>query len=270
MNNRPIGIFDSGVGGLTVMAEIMRLLPNEDLIYFGDTAHVPYGSKSKEVVTGFSVAIASFLVSQNVKMIVVACNTASAFALAALRKKFNVPVLGVIEPGAKAAVELTSRGRIGVIGTEGTIRSASYSKAIRALAPRAQVFEQACPLFVPLVEEGWLTHRVTQTVAREYLVPLLKKNIDTLVLGCTHYPLIKSVIHNAASSRINLVDSAEATAKEVAALLRKNACASSAAGKGHSRFFVSDAPEKFQSVGERFLGRPVKPVKKISLNEGTL
>jgi glutamate racemase len=266
VNNRPIGIFDSGVGGLTVMAAITQLLPSENLIYFGDTAHVPYGSKSREVVTGFSTAIASFLTAQNVKMIVVACNTASAFALPALKRKFNVPVLGVIEPGSKQAVATTRNGRIGVIGTEGTVTSKSYSRAIFRLHKPAEVFAQACPLFVPFVEEGWLDHPVIRQVAREYLAPLIKNNIDTLVLGCTHYPLIDKVIRDAAGGKITLIDSAAATAREVLSILQALHLHSDETRRGRARFFVSDAPLKFQAVGERFLGRPVSPVRKINLD----
>lgn len=248
------------------MAEIMKLLPNEDLIYFGDTAHVPYGSKSREVVTGFSRDIASFLTGQKVKMIVVACNTASAFALSALRKELDVPVVGVIEPGARAAAAVTRNQRIGVIGTYGTIKSMSYTVAIRRLDAKAKVFGQPCPLFVPLVEEGWLDHPVTARVAREYLEPLTEKDIDTLVLGCTHYPLIKKVVRSALSSRITLIDSAAATAKEVAAVLEKKGLCSGGKRRGRYRFFVSDAPKKFQMIGERFLGYPIAPVKKVSLD----
>lgn len=263
---RPIGIFDSGVGGLTVTAEIMRLLPKEDIVYFGDTAHVPYGSKSKEVVTGFSLDIASFLVSRNVKMIVVACNTASAFALPALRRRFNVPVVGVVEPGAKEALSSTYNGRIGVIGTEGTIRSAQYTKAIRRLDKRAKVFSAACPLFVPLIEEGWLEHEVTSRVAEEYLGKLIDEKIDTLVLGCTHYPLIKKTLKQVSHrSPVRLIDSAEETAKEVAALLKKLGAENAGPSRGTCRFFVSDSPDKFRTVGQRFLGRAIAPVKKLDL-----
>jgi len=194
MNNRPIGIFDSGVGGLTVMAEIMKILPGEEIVYFGDTAHVPYGSKSPEVVTSFSLDIAAFLLKQKVKLIVVACNTASAFALPTLEKKLKIPVIGVIEAGSSAAIRASRSGRIGIIGTEGTIRSSSYPRAIGSLDRSAKIFSKPCPLFVPLVEEGWLNHSVTIAVAGEYLRPLVAKKIDVLVLGCTHYPLIKRVL----------------------------------------------------------------------------
>jgi glutamate racemase len=248
------------------MAAIRQLLPCEDLIYFGDTAHVPYGPKSREVVTGFATAIASFLTAQKVKMIVVACNTASAFALPALHKRFDVPVIGVIEPGSESAVAATKTGRIGIIGTHGTIASRSYPRAIRRLKKEAIVFSQACPLFVPLVEEGWLDHPVTRQVVREYLAPLMKDRIDTLVLGCTHYPLIKDMIRAVAGTRITLIDSAAATARKVAAVLRAHDLLTASRRPGSCRFFVSDAPQKFRAVGERFLGQAIAPVRKISLD----
>jgi glutamate racemase len=264
MNNRPIGIFDSGLGGLTVMSEIVRLLPHEDVVYFGDTARVPYGSKSKEAVTRFSLEIAAFLATQKVKMIVVACNTASAFALETLRHTLPVPVLGVIEPGARTAATVTATGRVGVVGTQGTINSASYTNAIQDINPKIKVVAQACPLFVPLVEEGWLDHPVTLTVAQEYLAPVIAKNVDTIVLGCTHYPLIKKVIRKVAGPSIRLIDSATATAHEVVSTLHNREIACSSIKKGSCRFFVSDAPEKFRAIGRRFLGRDIAPVKKIN------
>lgn len=265
MNSRPIGIFDSGLGGLTVMAEIHKKLPGEDLIYFGDTAHVPYGSKSKEVVTGFSREISAFLLRKKVKMIVVACNTASAFALPALRKGFKVPVIGVIEPGAKAALSVTLKGKIGVIGTEGTIKSSTYTKALKRLDGRAKVRGAACPLFVPLVEEGWLTHPVTRMVAREYIAPLSRRGIDTLVLGCTHYPLLKKVIGAAAGKGIALIDSATATAVEVAGVLKDLGMENPRVSGGRCGFYVSDSPAKFRKLGQRFMGQAIQSVKKVAL-----
>jgi glutamate racemase len=265
MNNKPIGIFDSGLGGFTVMSEIRKMLPGEDLIYFGDTAHVPYGSKSKEVVTGFSVEIAKFLLSKKVKLIVVACNTASAFALPALRKKFKTPMIGVIDPGAKAALGVTLRRKIGVIGTEGTIKSSSYTKAIKRLDGRARVFAAACPLFVPLVEEGWITHPVTASVAREYISPLAKKGIDTLLLGCTHYPLIKDTIKQAAGKGIVLIDSATTAAVEVAGTLKNLALDNNRVSGGKCSFYVSDSPAKFKKLGRRFMGRTITTVKKVAM-----
>lgn len=267
VNNNAIGIFDSGVGGLTVMAEIMRLLPSEDIIYFGDTAHVPYGSKSPEVVSEFSQNIASYLVSKKVKIIVIACNTASAFALGALRKKFKIPIIGVIEPGSKSAVKSTKNCRIGVIGTEGTIKSSSYSRAISRLRSNSSVFLKACPLFVPLVEEGWICHPITEQVAREYLNPLLENRIDTLVLGCTHYPLIKDTIQKVVGEGISLIDSASATAEEVASVLTQRGLAANNKRRAKYRFFVSDSPDKFRHTGELFLKYPITHVKKVSLDD---
>jgi glutamate racemase len=265
MNRKPIGIFDSGLGGLTVMAEIRKKLPGEDLIYFGDTAHVPYGSKSKEVVTGFSKDISKFLLRKKVKMIVVACNTASAFALPVLRNSYSVPVVGVIEPGAKAALSVTARGKIGVIGTEGTIKSSTYTKALKRLDGKARIFAAACPLFVPLVEEGWLKHPVTAAVAREYISPLSRKGIDTLVLGCTHYPLLKKVIGAAAGRGIALIDSATATAVEVAGILKNQGMENPRVSGGECGFYVSDSPAKFRKLGQRFLGKAIASVRKVEL-----
>jgi glutamate racemase len=265
LNNKPIGIFDSGLGGLTVMSEIRKMLPGEDLIYFGDTAHVPYGSKSKEVVTGFSAQIAKFLLSKKVKLIVVACNTASAFALPALRKNFKTPMVGVIEPGAKAALGVTLKRKIGVIGTEGTIKSSSYTKAIKRLDRRARIFTAACPLFVPLVEEGWLRHPVTSAVAKEYVSPLARKGIDTLLLGCTHYPLLKETIKRAAGSGIVLIDSATTAAVEVAGILKNLSLENKRSKGGKCSFFVSDSPAKFKKQGQRFMGRAIKSVKKVEM-----
>ncbi|MFH1368676.1 MAG: glutamate racemase [Elusimicrobiota bacterium] len=265
MDGRPIGIFDSGFGGLTVMAEIRKLLPREDLIYFGDTAHVPYGSKSKEVVTGYSADIAKFLLSKKVKMIVVACNTASAFALPALKAKLKVPVIGVIEPGAKAALSVTLKRKIGVIGTEGTVKSSSYTKALKRLDPRIRIFAVACPLFVPLVEEGWLKHPMTYRVAKEYITPLVRKGVDTIVLGCTHYPLIKSVIKKTAGKSVSLIDSAAATAVEVAGTLKNLGIESQRSKGGKCIFYVSDAPAKFKLLGRKFMGQVITRINKVAM-----
>lgn len=261
----PIGIFDSGLGGLTVMAEVMKALPNENIIYFGDTAHVPYGSKSKDTVTKYSLDIAAFLVSKKVKLIVVACNTASAMALDELRKRLDVPIIEVIGPGARAALSVTKRARIGVIGTEGTIKSSSYARAIKKLDRKAKVFGKACPLFVPLVEEGWLGHKVTKEVAKEYIKPLLKNRIDTIVLGCTHYPLIKKVIAAAAGPGVKLIDSAQAAASEVLEALLELEISNLSGKKGRYEYYVSDIPGKFTEVACRFLGRAIKPVRKVNV-----
>lgn len=265
MNNRPIGIFDSGLGGLTVMAAIKKYLPKENIIYFGDTARVPYGSKSKEAVTNFSREIVDFLISKNVKMIIVACNTASAFALQDLKKKVKIPIIGVIEPGVRAALK-KSDGRIGVIGTEGTINSSSYTKAINKFGKKIKVYTKACPLFVPLVEEGWVNHSITSQVIKEYLQSLKKKGVDTIVLGCTHYPILKNAIKKIMGSRVHVIDSATAVAAETAQILNKNNISNKKQNRGKQMFFVSDMPNKFKILAKRFLGSTqFFPVKKIVL-----
>jgi glutamate racemase len=264
IKNKPIGIFDSGFGGLTVMSAINGLLPDESLIYFGDTAHVPYGSKSKNAVVKFSKDIASFLIKSDVKLLVIACNTASAFALDALKKSVHVPVVGVIEPGAKAAVKSAKNGRIGIIGTEGTVASGSYFKAVKKIS-KASVFQQACPLFVPLVEEGWNKGKITEDIIGVYLKPLLSKKIDALVLGCTHYPLLKELISRAAGKGVELIDSAKATACEVREILSEKDMFACKKNKAVLKFYVSDNPEKFQKIGGRFFSKRIKSVKKVNL-----
>jgi len=262
--NKPIGIFDSGFGGLTVMSALSKMLPAENMIYFGDSAHVPYGSKSKEAVTGFSKDIAGFLISKDVKMIVVACNTASALALPVLQKTLKVPVVGVIEPGAKTAVRATKNKKIGIIGTEGTVNSRTYEKAIKKIS-RCRVYTRACPLFVPLVEEGWNSGKITESIARAYLEPLLAKKIDTLVLGCTHYPLLKKVIGRIAGKDIELIDSADATAREVKDILLKNDLLSPEKMPGKRAFYASDNPEKFKKIGGGFFRGKINKVQKVNL-----
>jgi len=264
-SNLPIGIFDSGLGGLTVMSEVMKLMPTENIIYFGDTAHVPYGSKSKETITGYACAITRFMVNRKVKLVVVACNTASALALSTLKKRFRVPIIEVIGPGAKAAINATNNMRIGVIGTESTVNSGSYSVAIKKLNTRARVIEKACPLFVPLVEEGWLDNAVTRQVAKQYIAPLSKHGIDTIVLGCTHYPLIKSVIADAAGKGVKLIDSARAAADEVIDALLELGISNCSSTVGRHEYFVSDMPQKFYNSARRFLGREIKSARKVNL-----
>jgi len=261
----PIGVFDSGVGGLTVVRALMERLPFENLIYFGDTARVPYGSKSPATVRRYALEAAAFLVHHQVKMLVVACNTASSVALDELAERFRLPVIGVIEPGARRAVSLTRNGRIGVIGTEGTIKSQAYTRAIQSLDPCVEVFAAACPLFVPLVEEGWLEHQVTRLTAREYLQPLLNRNIDTLVLGCTHYPLLKGVLQEVLGEQVQLIDSAEATALTVAECLRAENRLR-VVEPSRARFFVTDVPERFQRVGGAFLGTALNEVEQVVLD----
>ena len=253
-------MFDSGIGGLTVFKALQRRLPRESLIYFGDWAHIPYGTKSREAVTGFSLGIGRWLVRQRVKMIVVACNTASAFALDALKRELPVPVLGVIEPGARAALRVGRGAKVGVIGTEGTVASHAYRKALRKLSPRLGVVESACPLFVPLVEEGWWDGDVTREVARRYLAPLKRERLGALILGCTHYPLLKPVIRGAVEGRVALVDSAEETAREAAATLAREGLAGTGP-RGTPRFVTSDAPERFKLLARRLLGVAVPRVE---------
>jgi glutamate racemase len=259
-SSAPIGVFDSGLGGLTVAHEIMRQLPAESLIYFGDTARVPYGPKSPDTVRRYSREISAFLLEQGVKAIVVACNTATAHALPTLRDELDVPVIGVVEPGARAAVRATRSGHIGVIGTAGTIRSQAYVRAIHAENPDVRVTALACPLFVPLVEEGWTNHEATHLVAEEYLAPFVKDPIDTLVLGCTHYPLLKPVIGEIVGRSVRLIDSAEETALDARRMLAANDLAASE-GEGAYRFIASDDPQQFLTLGRRFLGSAIERVE---------
>lgn len=258
---RPIGVFDSGIGGLTVAHEIMRQLPAESIVYFGDTARVPYGPKSPDTVCRYSREIGQFLRTEEVKAIVIACNTATAHALPRLREEFEFPVVGVVEPGARAAVRASGQGHIGVIGTAGTIRSGAYERAIRTFAPDARITARACPLFVPLVEEGWLDHPVTEMVAREYLMPLIEAEIDSLVLGCTHYPLLKPLLCRILGDRVVLIDSAAETASEIGAVLRKAQLDAPAGTEPTHRFVASDDPLQFLQLGQRFLGDAIEGVE---------
>ncbi len=268
MNRRPIGVFDSGIGGLTVVRALMHQLPHESLIYFGDTARVPYGNKSPETVRRYSREILAFLLARDVKLVVVACNTASAHALADLKKVSPVAVEGVIEPGARAAVAASRSGRIGVIGTAGTVASGAYVRAIEAADGKVQVMPQACPLFVPLVEEGWLEHPATRLIAEEYLAPLRSHQIDTLVLGCTHYPLLKPLLGDLLGPSIALIDSADETAAAVSRELASSTLHAPATADGHVHFVVSDDPKRFVKVGKMFLGERVKDVELKVIGEG--
>jgi glutamate racemase len=262
-----VGIFDSGVGGLTVLREMIRVLPQEDTIYFGDTARVPYGTKSPETVTRYAHEITSFLMRRDIKLLVVACNTASAVALASLKRHFPIPVVGVIEPGARRAVEVTRSGRIGVIGTSGTIRSSAYTRAIKRLSPTAEVLTKACPLFVPLAEEGWTDNPVARLTAESYLQELKDANIDTLVLGCTHYPLLKPVIAEIMGAGVTLVDSAAETARTVADILSQKSLLRPASEVGNHHYYVSDIPAGFIRVGNRFLGGRLGDVYQVNLDQ---
>jgi glutamate racemase len=260
----PIGIFDSGIGGLTVLKEIQTVLPAEDTIYLGDTARVPYGIRSPETVTRYSFENTKFLVSKGIKILVVACNTVSSVSLEAIKTSITIPVVGVIEPGAKAAVAATRHGRIGVIGTDATIKSSAYAKAIKTLDGSIEVFGLACPLFVPLVEEGWTDGVVAELTAERYLKDLAGKGIDTLVLGCTHYPLLKAVLSKVMGDGVDLIDSAIETAREIKSILGALSLLNSAGGELR-RFYVTDSPEKFVQVGERFLGKKIDYIRKIEL-----
>ncbi len=251
---KPIGVFDSGLGGLTVLKAIVERLPGEDTIYLGDTARFPYGIKSADTVVRYSEQNAAFLVDKGIKLLVVACNTASVNSLPVLKSRWDIPVVGVIEPGARAAAARTKSGRVGVIGTRATIDSGAYERSIGRLLPTAAVFGVPCPLFVSLAEEGWTDNDVADLVAGKYLAPFRGTGIDTLVLGCTHYPLLKSVIRNAVGSSISLIDSATETAKEVADVLEKLKWQGSSASRTVRRFYVTDSPSRFEKIGKRFLG----------------
>jgi glutamate racemase len=268
MDGRPIGIFDSGIGGLTVVREVRRRLPAESLIYFGDTARVPYGTKSPRVVYDFAFQDTRFLIGQDVKMIVVACHTVSSIALASLQEAFSLPILGVVEPGVEAALAATRNGRIGVIGTRATVLSGAYERSFSASRPGVSVFMQACPLFVPLVEEGWLEGDVTGRVAELYLKPLIEKGVDTLVLGCTHYPLLKPVLQKVMGGGIVLIDSAEETSRTVAEKLAGDGIRSGSGPAAEPRFFVSDIPHHFRRVGELCLGESMRQVVQVDLEAG--
>ena len=265
----PIGVFDSGIGGLTVVAEIMRQLPNEEIVYFGDTARLPYGPKSNDTVTQFAIQDAEFLLEHGVKNIVVACNTASSIAVEALSSRYEVPVIGVIEPGALAAVSSTLTGKVGVIGTEGTIASGAYRRAITRLDRDIEVIETSCPLFVPLAEEGWTDREVTLVIAHEYLTPLRDAAVDVLVLGCTHYPILKATIAKVFGPSVKLIDSAEETAKEVGERLEDLGLKREGGNPPEHRFFVSDVPHRFREQAERFLGAPLPGVSVVTVDETT-
>jgi len=265
LRTRPIGIFDSGLGGLTVLKEISRILPNENIIYFGDTARVPYGTKSKETIIKFSVQDADLLMDLDVKMIVVACNTVSSLSLDILKRRYDIPLVGVIEPGARKAAEITNKMKVGVIGTKATVASGIYEKEIKSINPGINVISASCPLFVPLVEEGRLTGTITKQIVREYLAPLKKNNIDVLILGCTHYPLLKPVIQEVVGGSVSLVDSAKETAKEVKRAIDENEIGKTTREKPVYRFYVSDEPFLFKKIGEKFLGRSIEGIERVEI-----
>ncbi|MBE5934834.1 MAG: glutamate racemase [Lachnospiraceae bacterium] len=260
-SNSPIGVFDSGVGGLTVAREIMRQLPHESIIYFGDTARVPYGNKSADTIITYSKQIAHFLMKQDVKAIVIACNTASALALEALQQEITIPIIGVVEPGAKAALKATRNNNIGVIGTEGTINSDIYTKFLKAQNPAINVHKKACPLFVPLVEEGMLKDPVTDEMIRRYTKDLIDLNIDSLVLGCTHYPLLRNAIHNILGDSITLVNPAYETAISLGETLKEHNLLTTNAEANHV-FYVSDGADKFKEFAGTIL-----PCNVVEIND---
>lgn len=290
MDNRPIGVFDSGVGGLTVLREIFKELPCESTIYLGDTARVPYGIRSAETITRYSFENTSFLLSKGIKLLVIACNTVSSVSLKAIKDKFSVPLIGVIEPGARAAVNSTRSNRLGIIGTEGTIKSNSYINAINALRGKMTlsvrergeksldryfeiatdgmvIFTKACPLFVPLAEEGWTTNDVARLTAENYLSGLKQEDIDTLVLGCTHYPLLKKTIGEIIGYNVTLIDSATETVKEIKNMLSSFDMENMSGVKPCRDFYVTDSPQKFLKTGEKFLDREIEHIEKIELSE---
>jgi glutamate racemase len=257
-----IGIFDSGVGGLTVVHALLGALPHEDLVYLGDTGRYPYGTKGAETITRYSVENAEFLVEKDVKLLVVACNTSTAAALDALRARFALPIVGVVEPGARAAIARTRNGRVGVIATDATIASGAYTRACRALREGLELYTRPCPLFVPLAEEGWTDGPIARGVVETYLASLRKSGIDTLILGCTHYPLLRPLIAEVMGPDVALVDSAEETAREVAAVLAAQGL-SRTRGAGTTSFFVTDVPDRFVRIGQRFLGARVESAVRI-------
>jgi glutamate racemase len=261
----PLGVFDSGIGGLTVAHALFERLPAESVVYFGDTARVPYGPKSPDTVRRYSAEILAYLLRRGVKMVVVACNTSTAHALEFLRERSPVPVVGVIEPGARAAVRASASGRIGVIGTQGTILSGAYERAILALRPDARVTARACPLLVPLVEEGWFDHPATELIAREYLGPVRDARVDTLVLGCTHYPLLKRLLGRVLGPGVRLIDSAEETAAAVHDELSRHDLLAPRGPRAEHLFVVSDDEPRFRAVGARFLGERLQHVEVVPL-----
>ncbi len=262
--DKPIGIFDSGIGGLTVVKEVVKLLPCEKIVYFGDTARVPYGVKSKETIVKFSIENTLFLLKKNVKMIVVACNTSSSLALPEIRRHFKIPMMGVIGPGAKEAVYATKNGRVGVIGTRATINSGAYETEIRRLDPRVKVFAEACPMFVPVVEEGWVNDPVAKKIAAKYLAPLKARRVDTLILGCTHYPLMKTLFHQIMGPGVRLIDSAQQVAVEVRQVLAQEGLLRGRRGRVDHAYYVSDEVAIFKDVARRFLGKELRGIRKVN------
>ncbi len=264
-SRKPIGVFDSGIGGLTVVSELQMKLPNEDIVYLGDTARLPYGTKSPETVLRFSRENLAFLKRKNVKMIVVACNTASSNALPHLLEEEALPLVGVLRPGARAAVQATTTKRVGVIGTTATIRSGAYEAALYDMDPGIKIWSRACPLFVPLVEEGWHEDEIAYLTARRYLDPMKEFGADTLILGCTHYPLLRGVISRVVGEGVRLVDSAYETSAEAERVLQARGLRNDLDRPGRITVYVTDIPYMFREVGERFLRRPMEQVERVDL-----
>jgi len=265
----PIGIFDSGIGGLTVLKAVSLLMPNENIVYFGDTARVPYGSKSNDTVIEYSIQAANFLLRKNIKLLVVACNTASSVALKELKRFLTIPVIGMIEPGAKAALRESKSCIVGVIGTRATINNKAYSNELKKLNPKIKVFEKACPLFEHLAEECWLDHNVTRLIAKEYLTELKEKKIDSLILGCTHYPILIDTIQKVIGKNVKLIDSGTPAAILVENYLNGRQLRNQSVHQGNSEFYVSDVPAKFREIAERFLGKKIVHLHKVELEELT-
>ena len=265
IKNAPIGVFDSGIGGLTVVKELIRNLPGEDIVYLGDTARVPYGTKSGRTVIAYSRSNTEFLISKGIKLLVVACNTASSVSIPSLRAEFDIPVLGVIEPGAKKAVEVTNKNKIGVIGTPSTINSGAYTKAIENLNPDIKVISEACPLFVPLADEGWVEGEIVEGIAKEYLNPIKDSGIDVLVLGCTHYPLLKNMIQKIVGDEITLVDSAQETASQIKQILVKKDLLNDSKTPSERDFYLTDVSDTFISVAGRFLGEKIDKIEMVDI-----
>ena len=258
MKNRPIGVFDSGLGGLTTVREIRRIMPGEDIIYFGDTGRVPYGSRSRETIIRYTKDDIDFLLKYDIKLIIAACGTASSVALPHLKDKYSVNIMGVLESAARKAVEVTKNGRIGVIGTSGTIKSGKYAEIINQLSPEMQVFSNACPMFVPLVENGYSESTAAQLIAKDYLTPLKNENVDTLILGCTHYPLLEKVISGIMGDEVTLLSPGALAAADARDYLMRENLLSERTDGGKSEFFVSDSVESFTSLGGTFLGSPIE------------
>ena len=264
--NAPIGIFDSGVGGLTVAREVYRLLPNESVVYFGDVGRTPYGGRSKEIIQKFTEQDISFLIEHKVKFIICACNSASSVGLEVAKKKFDLPIIGVITPGAEAAVRQTKSGRIGVIGTAATISSNAYAHTIHQIDPEIKIFSLACPLFVPLADEGYTEKKATYLIAKDYLQTMIELEIDTLVMGCTHYPLLREVISETMGEGVTLIDSGVETARVAERILKENDLLTDSKTPGDHKYFVSDVPDKFSQVATRFLGREISNITRVNVS----